>query len=39
MPEDWYLAKKIGKHLYDIRYAGLDIKTQVTLRDGIKEIL
>ena len=37
MPEDWYLAKKIGKHLYDIRYAGLDIKTQVTLRDGKPE--
>jgi len=34
MPKDWYLARKIGKHLYDIRYAGIDIKTQVTLVNG-----
>ena len=33
MPRDWWLARKIGKHLYDIRYAGIDIKTQVTMRD------
>ena len=33
MPKDWWLARKIGKHLFDTRYAGLDIKTQVTLRD------
>lgn len=37
MPSDWYLAKKIGKHLYDIRYAGLDIKTQVTMLNGKPE--
>ena len=37
MPADWYLAKKIGQHLYDIRYAGLDIKTQVTMLDGKPE--
>jgi len=40
MPRDWWLARKIGKHLYDIRYAGLDIKTQVTLNgDKIEEIV
>lgn len=33
MPRDWWLARKIGKHLYDIHYAGIDIKTQVTLDD------
>ena len=37
MPADWYLAKKIGQHLYDIKYAGLDIKTQVTMLDGKPE--
>jgi S-adenosylmethionine synthetase len=37
MPADFYLAKKIGQHLYDIRYAGLDIKTQVTMLDGKPE--
>lgn len=37
MPADWFLAKKIGKYLYDIRYAGLDIKTQVTMLDGKPE--
>ena len=37
MPADHYLAKKIGKHLYDIKYAGLDIKTQVTMRDNKPE--
>ncbi len=40
MPKDWYLAKKIGKHLYDIKYAGIDIKTQVTMRDDkVEEIV
>ena len=33
MPCDWWLARKIGKHLYDNRLAGLDIKTQVTMDD------
>jgi S-adenosylmethionine synthetase len=31
MPSDYYLAKKIGQSLYNSRYAGLDIKTQVTM--------
>ena len=40
MPKDWWLARKIGKHLYDTRYAGLDIKTQVTMKDDrIEEIV
>ena len=40
MPKDWWLARKIGKYLYDTRYAGLDIKTQVTLKDDrIDEIV
>ena len=40
MPRDWWLARKIGKHLYDTRYAGLDIKTQVTLKDDeIEEVV
>ena len=34
MSKDWWLARKIGKHLYDTRYAGLDIKTQVTTRNN-----
>ena len=33
MPPDWWYARKIGKHLYDNRLAGLDIKTQVTMED------
>ena len=40
MPRDWWLARKIGKHLYDTRYAGIDIKTQVTMKDDeIEEIV
>ena len=40
MPKDWCLARKIGKHLYDIRYAGIDIKTQVTMGgDKINEVV
>lgn len=40
MPKDWWLARKIGKHLYDSHYAGIDIKTLVTLRDDkIDEIV
>lgn len=34
MPLDHWLAKKIGKHLYENKFGGLDIKTQVTLRNG-----
>lgn len=34
MPHDWWLARKIGKHLYDNRIAGLDIKTQITMEDN-----
>lgn len=37
MPKDHYLARKIGQQLYDIKYAGLDIKTQVTLFDNEPE--
>lgn len=37
MPTDWYLAKKIGKKLYEVGCAGLDIKTQVTMLDGKPE--
>lgn len=37
MPKDWWLARKIGKCLYDSRYAGIDIKTQVTLDNGEPE--
>lgn len=37
MPADHFLARKIGQHLYNIRYAGLDIKTQVTMQDGKPE--
>ena len=40
MPKDWWLARKIGLHLYDTRYAGIDIKTQVTMKDDkIDEIV
>lgn len=39
MPLDWWYARRIGKHLYDTRYAGLDIKTQVTMNgDKIEDI-
>ncbi len=40
MPKDHWLAKKIGKHLYESRYAGIDVKTQVTMQDDkIDEIV
>lgn len=40
MPKDWFLAQKIGRHLYDQRIGGIDIKTQVTLNDGkIEEVI
>lgn len=40
MPKDWWLAKQIGSALYNIRYAGLDIKTQVTLDgDRVDEVV
>ena len=40
MPKDHWLARKIGKHLYDTRYAGIDIKTQVTMKDDrVEEIV
>ena len=34
MPEDWFLAKKIGLMLYSAGVTGVDIKTQVTMQDG-----
>ena len=37
MPADYHLAKKIGQALYDTRCGGLDIKTQVTMKDGKPE--
>lgn len=40
MPRDWWLARKIGKHLYDNHLTGIDIKTQVTMDDDkIDEIV
>lgn len=40
MPKDIYLARRIGKQLYDDRIAGLDIKTQVALCDGeVEEVI
>ena len=40
MPKDWWLARIIGLHLYATRYAGIDIKTQVTMKDDkIDEIV
>lgn len=35
MPLDWWLAKKLGQHLHQSRFGGLDIKTQVTVEDGV----
>lgn len=39
MPEDWYLAREIGEQLYNrnFGFAGHDIKTQVTMRNGSPE--
>ena len=38
MPKDWFVARQIGQRLYDTRSCGgLDIKTQVTLNDGVIE--
>lgn len=40
MPLDYYYAARIGRALYESRYAGLDIKTQVTMHgDKIAEII
>jgi len=35
MPKDYYLAREIAKELQSGGYGGLDIKTQVTVEDGI----
>lgn len=35
LPADIFLARAIGKRLFDRRYAGIDIKTQVSFRDGV----
>lgn len=35
LPLDIFMARKIGKHLFDIRYAGLDIKTQISVEDDV----
>lgn len=34
MPKDYYLAKKIGQELFKRQIGGLDIKTQVTLKNN-----
>ena len=34
MPLDCWLAKKTGDFLYEKRFGGLDIKTQVAVEDG-----
>lgn len=40
MPRDYYLARKLGKALYDSGLGGLDIKTQVTIEDGgVKQVV
>lgn len=40
MPLDYWLAKKIGKLLYNSKIGGLDIKTQVTIdSDKVKEVI
>lgn len=40
MPKDIYLARAIGKRLYDDRVGGLDIKTQVYLDDEmVKKVI
>lgn len=40
MPLDIYMARKIGKHLFDIKIAGLDIKTQVVVaNDKITDVV
>ena len=35
MPKDYWLARKIAQHLHSRRFGGLDIKTQVTVEDGV----
>lgn len=37
MPEDWFLARKIGRNLYSDGVVGVDIKTQVTMNNGKPE--
>lgn len=40
MPIDHYYASQIGKALYNSKYAGLDIKTQVTMcNDKVEEVI
>ena len=35
MPKDYWLARLIAQHLHSHRFGGLDIKTQVTVEDGV----
>ena len=35
MPKDYWLARQIARHLGERRFGGLDIKTQVTVKDGL----
>lgn len=40
MPEDYYYAKKLGDILYESRIGGLDIKTQVVMKDNkVKKVI
>lgn len=40
MPQDWYLARRIGRTLFDSGVGGLDIKTQVSIVNGtVSEIV
>ena len=35
MPKDYWLARRIAQELYLRRFGGLDVKTQVTVEDGL----
>ena len=40
LPLDWWLARKIGKMLFDRKVGGLDIKTQVTVEGNeVREVV
>ena len=35
MPKDYWLARKVAQSLCERRFGGLDVKTQVTVEDGV----
>ena len=35
MPKDYWLARKVAQSLYERGFGGLDVKTQVTVEDGL----